>query len=167
MWNIRALRCQGGAVWKARRQMPASHTGTSLRAFAASHRVSWLERVYSRVDTIDDVFFCVCVTRFGIICAFVSNANAQDGINSLPTALRHTTEDTATYFNHTRKVSSSFIYSVCCAPCSFLLDVYLAAERVSKLKWTFSHSAASSRSIFIGIRDIVDDQLSRIGSRHR
>jgi hypothetical protein len=42
--------------------------------------------------------------RFGIICAFVSNANTQDGINALPTALRHTTEDTATYFNHTRKV---------------------------------------------------------------
>jgi hypothetical protein len=51
--------------------------------------------------------FCVCPFvshRFGIICAFVSNANAQDGVNALPTALRHTTEDTATYFNHTRKV---------------------------------------------------------------
>ncbi|XP_046448972.1 prominin-like protein isoform X3 [Daphnia pulex] len=43
------------------------------------------------------------LVAFGIICAFVSNANAQDGVNALPTALRHTTEDTATYFNHTRK----------------------------------------------------------------
>ena len=58
---------------------------------------------------IDDVFSFFFVVhshthRFGIICAFVSNANTQDGINALPTALRHTTEDTATYFNHTRKV---------------------------------------------------------------
>ena len=46
----------------------------------------------------------MCCGRFGIICSFVSNVNSQDGIDTLPTALRHTTEDTATYFNHTRKV---------------------------------------------------------------
>lgn len=55
------------------------------------------------------ILYCKCF-RFGIICAFVSNTNAQDGVDMLPTALRHTAEDTATYFNHTRKVCCSIVF---------------------------------------------------------
>lgn len=64
------------------------------------------------MTAIDDVYFCFSYgRRFGIICAFVSNANTQDGVNALPTVLRHTTEATATYFNHTRKVQFLVIVS--------------------------------------------------------
>lgn len=104
--------------------------------------------VYSRQRSMMSfsVFFvCPFVShRFGIICAFVSNANAQDGVNALPTALRHTTEDTATYFNHTRKVQ------------------FLSCHR-SKLIWhPFNLSYLFSSTFYspTGIRDVVDDKLS-------
>ena len=43
--------------------------------------------------------------RFGVICAFVSNRNVQDGIDELPAALRNAAYDTSVYFNGTRRVN--------------------------------------------------------------
>ena len=80
------------------------------------------------------ILYCKCF-RFGIICAFVSNTNAQDGVDMLPTALRHTAEDTATYFNHTRKVCCSIVFKFffCPSPISAADQVVHHSLSVSRI----------------------------------
>lgn len=97
----RPVRRERGAVREAPRQMAEGGARHPVRRPVAARRVRGLSCRCSP-DEIHALSF-----RFGVICAFVSNTNTQEGVETLPTALRHTAEDTATYFNHTRKVSAA------------------------------------------------------------